>query len=573
MTSRRRAGKGAVAPAAPGRPDGGGSRARRTLLIVGVVVAVQVLLTGLSFDPSAHTGGDNAGYLSLAHSLADRGTYQELWDPAEPPHTKYPPLFPALLAGLMLLGAKSWLTFKLTAAVATTLAVAAAVLWIREVRGVGLALGVGLLLAMSNAWLYYSRWILSDPPFLFLTLASLWTLQRSTTRGGRWLAVGGALAILAYFTRSAGLPLVVAVALWLAWRRRGRALAAFAAAFAVPAVLWWLRGRGARGGGYVSEFWLVDPYRPDLGRAGAVDLLLRMGTNLRRYVVEILPEGLTGVLTGAVAVLGVALVLAALWGWVRRLRREPGVAELFFPLYGGLLLLWPVPWSGDRFALPLFPLLLLYGAEGLEDLLGRIHRKAVLPGLAAAFLVLALPALGSWSRDVQRATLCRAPVTEGDPFFCYGAGVREYVALARWSGRYLPEDAVVVTRKPRIFYVLSGRKAVSLPLTRDPDAFLGRLREAGAGYLTFDRVDGLASYYLPPVLQARSGAFCAVTGVGRAGQPRTELLGLREEPAGVPEEASPEGGLRIEPCPASFVRRPAPGEEAPPLTDVPLLRR
>jgi hypothetical protein len=38
---------------------------------------------------------------------------------------------------------------------------------------------------------------------------------------------------------------------------------------------------------------------------------------------------------------------------------------------------------------------------------------------------------------------------------------------------------VVVTRKPRIFYVMSGMKALSVPFTTDPDEFLQRARAGG----------------------------------------------------------------------------------------------
>ena len=73
-------------------------------VVLGVVLAVQAVVLVVVFDPTPHNGGDNAGYLALAHSLVDRGAYLELWDPGEPPHTKYPPGFPVILAVMMALG-------------------------------------------------------------------------------------------------------------------------------------------------------------------------------------------------------------------------------------------------------------------------------------------------------------------------------------------------------------------------------------------------------------------------------------------------------------------------------------
>lgn len=62
------------------------------------VVALSLLLSWLAFQPTPHTGGDNAAYIALGRSLLERHAYVELHDPAQPPHTQYPPVFPAILA-------------------------------------------------------------------------------------------------------------------------------------------------------------------------------------------------------------------------------------------------------------------------------------------------------------------------------------------------------------------------------------------------------------------------------------------------------------------------------------------
>jgi 4-amino-4-deoxy-L-arabinose transferase-like glycosyltransferase len=153
---------------------------KRPVLVSAVVLLVTqcILLAGV-FTQAPHTGGDNAGYVALAYSLAERGTYQELWDPAEPPHTKYPPVFAALLAGAILLGAKGWTSLKMVPLVSTLLAGLFCFFWVRERKGVGLALGVGLLFVLSDAVVDYSRWILSDPTFLALTLGGIWCLEKA----------------------------------------------------------------------------------------------------------------------------------------------------------------------------------------------------------------------------------------------------------------------------------------------------------------------------------------------------------------------------------------------------------
>ena len=542
---------------------------RKTVLLFLGVVAVQLFLTALVFTPAPHTGGDNAGYIALAHSIVERGAYLELWTPGEPPHTKYPPVFPLLLAGAMALGVRGWVGLKLVPFVSTLLVGALSFLWVRDRKGNATAAGVAILLVLSDAVLYYSRWVLSDPTFLVFTLGALWALERGereeTDSPGLWLMGGFALVLLAYFTRSAGLPLVVATLLWLILRKGWGGLAIFSISFAGLAGLWWLRGREVGGSAYVSEFWLQDPYRPGLGRVGVPELLARIWGNLIRYTTNLIPEGIVGLEGAFLPALGVAVVLLALVGWGRRLRLGPSLAEIFFPLYGGLMLLWPQVWSGDRFALPLLPLLLFYATTALHWMLHRLKPTARSLGLAGAFLILALPSLRSWAGEAEAARECRAVAKGGDPWACHGLNVQEYVLLAGWVGENLPVGAVVVTRKPRIFFVQSSVKALSLPLTTDAGEFLGRAREGGARYLTADRWDGLAAYYLPAILEARHGAFCYLTGVESGGQMGAQLLGIQPEGEGVG------GGRGLRQCPSEMrMSRPRPRDPVAP-GDIPLL--
>lgn len=522
------------------------------------VLILQGVLVGLIFTPAPHPGGDNAGYVSLAYSLVERGSYLELWNAGEPPHTKYPPVFPLLLALPMLAGVKGWMGLKAVPLLSTLLAGLFTFLWVRErgreKEGLALAAGVTLLVAVSDGVLDYSRWILSDPTFLAFTVGALWALERARKKTvgpprTRWLVAGSALVLLAYFTRSAGLPLAVAVLAWLLLGRWWRQAVGFGLAFAVPALLWRLRGTGPGERAYASEFWLLDPYRPELGRVGPMDMLARMGENVAAYATRIVPEGVVGLEGAFLPFLGIGLLLLALAGWIRAVAGKATVAELFFPLYLALLLLWPVVWSGDRFALPLLPLLFYYAGTALGRLVGdRLPSlRTALPGIA--FLVLALPALKSWSQEVQGSRSC-APLAREEPWACYGSTVQEYVAMAGWTARNLPADVSVVTRKPRIFFVTSGVRSQSLPFTTDAATFLETAGERGSRYVTLDRWDGLAHHYLTPVIRERPGAFCYVTGVEREGQVGARLLGILPEGGG---GGAGEGEVRLSLCPPSMV--------------------
>lgn len=531
------------------------SRGRLHWILLCVVVAAEGVVVFGAFNPAPHTGGDNAGYVSLGYAMLTTGSYTETFDPAGLPHTKYPPVFPALLALLMWLGARTWVALKSTAAFSTVAAASFAYLWAARRIGPWPALGVALLFGASSAVVYYSHWVLSDPIFLALTMVALWALDRGYGADGPvagWLVLGVLATGLAYFTRSAGLPLVVAVLGWLAWGRRWRPFVAAALTIGVPALAWWARGRGAPTS-YSTEFWMVDPYQPALGTIGPAGLVPRSLQNLSAYVLGHGPAGIVGARGAWVSVLGVLLVVAALYGWIRAARARVGPAEVFLPLYAGLILLWPPVWSGDRFALPLYPLVLYYGTLALRDLAARVPP---LPGnllVAGLVMAMALPATASWVRAVGDARACADVVAAEGPFACYGPRVAAFVTAGEWTGSGLPSGAAVLTRKPRIFYVLSGVPSRTFPFDTDPARLLSVAEEAGAEYVLLDEWDGLAAAYVGGSVARQPDAFCFVRSFGRPGAGGAQLLGILTRASGTSDVPSTGGDVRIAACPDRYL--------------------
>ncbi len=502
-----------------------------------VVVSVHVVLGFTSATPAIHPGGDNAAYVSLANSLAGNAGYAEPWHPEEPPHTQYPPLYPAALAVLILLGAKTWVAFKAFSLVLTGMATAFCFLWIQRIHGPRIAALIALLFGLAPGVLISAQWILAEPLFMALVFASLWLLtpdspQRSrqdrgpesSRRSRAELGAGLVLAIAAYFTRSAGLPLVVAVAIGLVAARRWAALGVFGGLFGITAVPWHLRA----GDEYVSAFWMVNPYAPDLGRAGVGDLVQRVADNLWQYTGEILPTTMAGVGGAPGLTLGLVIVGLAAWGWFVRARGQAGIPEFFFLLYTGMIVLWPSVWSGDRFLLPIVPLFLLYAGEGLARLTAG-HPKwrprvfALIVGVA--FL---LPAGSSWLDRSGQATQCRLQVRTSGPFGCYSANVRELQAMAIWTGDRLPQGSVVFTRKPRIFHAFSGHAAAVYPFTTDEGTLLMQADSLGVDHVVLGNWDGSGAMYVQPAIRNDPGRFCLVAQLQVGSGPPVLLLAIRD---------------------------------------------
>jgi hypothetical protein len=548
-----------------------------TLPLAGLVLLLHALLALLVFDPTPFTGGDNAGYIALARSLLEGRGYLELYDPATPPHTQYPPAFPAVIAAALALGIRPWVGLKLVIVGFSLAAVCFAFLWLRRRGWPGAAPWVALLVAVSPGVLELSHWVLSDVPFAAFTLAALWGFERLRPDSWGRFAFATAVATLAYFTRSAGLPLIVAVVAWLALRRRWRQLAIFLLIVGPPAAAWWLRARMLGGVDYVEQFMMVNPYAPDLGRIGPVEFVQRLIDNDRRYLSQHLPILLFGLEGRFVLVPSVAIVLLAAIGWGGRLRR-PGVAELFLPLYVGLLLAWPAVWSGERFLLPVLPLVLAYAGIGLTRLCRRVApRLTRYAGPVAAVVVLAtaVPALRS---QIEGGGACTLRYAEGDRYPCLVQDWRDYFEIAEWSRRALPEGAVVLSRKPRLFYLISGHRGRVYPLSDDPDVFFAAAREAGARYVVLDYVDRISGFYLAPVLLRRPESFCTM----RVLAPHRAVLFGIDEAGGAAEaagaapmrggEATAQAEIAFPRCPEEYWRGGGRADRAPDGGDAPARR-
>jgi hypothetical protein len=527
--SRRKRRQGQRRPPKPLRDRASRRLARfvgaRPVLVAAILAAGHLILSLLTFQPQPHSGGDNAAYLSLGRSLLEHGAFLTLYDPATPPHTQYPPVFPGILALSMAAGLDPWAPIKIVLSIFSAVAVAFTWLWMNRRRRPALAFAVTAIVAFSPGVLEQGHWILSDVPFWMFTMIALWGFERVSPALRERYAIGVVAAVLAYFTRSAGLPLALAIVAWLTFRHRWRQLAIFAAVLGPLALLWWMRARQYGGIDYVSQFWYVNPYTPELGRIGAADLLDRMVENASKYATIHLPILLTGTTGALPLVASIAAIGIGIYGWALRLKR-PSVAELFLPLYIGLLLIWPAVWSGERFLLPALPLILFFAGDGLMRVTHRLaaSRDLIVGATATAFvLVLAAPVLGMAGAQSGR---CMIEYRTGNRYACHAPAWRDFFLVSEWAHSELPAGSAALTRKPSLFWAISGHHSRNYPMSREPDSLIATARDAGARYIVLDHLDGLSQLYLGPAIIARPAAFCLVYQSPLDG---TAVLGVRDD--------------------------------------------
>ena len=163
--------------------------------------------------------------------------------------------------------------------------------------------------------------------------------------------------------------------------------------------------------------------------------------------------------------------------------------------------------------------------------------------------------------------------TDGS-FACWGPRTNEFVEAALWSGAHLPDSAIVLTRKPRIFYVESGLPSETFRFTKDSERFLAFADSVGARYVLMDYLDDAASVYIAEALIKKGGSFCSLQGFGPPDKPQTTMLGIMPPENRIEAEVREENGqvsVAMKRCPPELTR-PTPLTERSGRTEqIPLL--
>ena len=475
-----------------------------------ILAIVHLVLAALAFQPVPHPGGDSAVYLSVAQSIL-QGSYRDIFDPALPYHVVYPPGFPLITAAGLLVGLKPWIGLKIITVVFSTAMVILTWMFARR-EGSVVAMLVAAAIAVSPGVLALSHWELSDVPFTAFIIAALIAWRRVDDGKLGSVILASLLTLATYSLRSAGLALIVAAGVWLLTNKRWRDLGVFAAIIVPPAVAWSVFTRGQAG--YFKQLLVADAYSNQraLSLGG---LVTRLGENVDAYAGRHLPVLMSGASPSWMLALVLLLLALAIAEWAMRIgSSKRSVLELFVPVYAGMILLWLQQFSGERLLLPLYPFLLLYAALGLRRVTSGVPvamQRAAYVIAPSAFLLAAIPGVLD---DVESGMSCTAMYREGNHYPCVTRGWQDFLEASEITKSILPENSIVLSRKPAFLFSLSGYRGRLYPYTRDPAVLIDSARAIGARYLVTDQIDELAPRYIVPAVLRRPGAFCVMRTFG-----------------------------------------------------------
>lgn len=520
---------------------------------------------------------DSAIFCLLGKSLAQGQGYLLTSEPNPQPYFTFPPLLPLQLAALTTLFPKAddqtlQLVFKGSIQLMFLLSLPVFYLWIRQGLGKGPAVVLTALMAINPIVFKYSSDVLSDVPFWFFSITALWLVglwaSRAEQKPGKATLFLAAVLfiILAALCRQIGVALAISFLGFLALHRHWRALLVSGTLFALLIGGWQgfehayrlnhpVEADGLNQAGvnaflskspvkleFIKHFLVVNPVSNDAAKTvqGPSQVVQNAMVRLERYT-QISLDQISPPVTLKVAGKKQNLFhsfpfLAVFWiVFALGLKEAHKRFTLFAPyllLYGGILLVYP--YISPRFLLPVFPLILVCVYLGLfkvkDALESRLNARSDAPPdatpksrlrwatavLVPGFLLLTfagghLPQTLRWvnaGHKIKKAHEAPSLKPENKGF---------YQSLV-WLKGNVPQNSLVISRKPPVTYYYSGRKSIPFPFTEKTDTLYGEIRAKAAQYgknlphvyLVEDTAFGETSRYLTPVFQKYAQHFTLV---------------------------------------------------------------
>lgn len=444
-------------------------------LVLPVAVASGVYLTAASQAGLFH---DDAVYMVNAKAIADGRGFRTVSVPTEPFQTKYPILYPLLLAGIWKIAPNypdNVAVLRLVGTVSMVAFLVGATMLKRELGSEQSALSTAafvIALGCNPLVASLSTMVLSDMLFAALCVA-MWVAHLRVDERRRLtmlLVTSACLAVSALATRRTGVAFVLAGAVWAARQRRWSTLVTYAG---IVAMVTWVV--------HLPAPWSFATSNPLLDYYASYETGAFLG--LLREPVRALRIAGDNVIFAAAAVS--EFVVPSLWrpvswmlasfaliGGVATASRAGTFMSTSVVVY--LLIVLFYPFMPTRYLLPIAPLVILAifnGASLLYDMitraLVRIPRFLVLVAVSVPIAALVLTTLG-WSRwNYGQAHASTVRLWTGLPTRDEWSGFQETIDWIR--GNTNTHDVLASAYDP-MYYLYTGRQGVR-PWMHHPETY------------------------------------------------------------------------------------------------------
>lgn len=463
------------------------------------------------FDKKISLVGDNASYYMLGTALANGEGYVNIQHKEKEAHYHYPPGYPVIIASIATLISDDISTIKIGNGILLLGAILLLFFIIKKITdNEHLALAVALLSLLNYHLLSYATIMMSEIPFLFFSMLSVWLFlkvdfSKPILKNGLFFALI-ACVTFSFYIRSVALAVLVSLVFYLLFLKKWRYAVGLFGGFMLLYLPWMFRNQGATGNTYISQLALKNPYQPEQGTVGILDLFERIFINLGRYITKEIPSSMLhtqeAVYSDASAMfmewlLGFLMLALVTFG-IYKLQKFRIYILAYIVAFFGLLLLWPSVWYGTRFLLPLVPFLIFLAVFGGMEILKEIYSKLIASNGKKFLPALLIIPLASWAFIYGYHSISTLHERSNG---MYSANYQNYFALADWIKENAADDAITVARKEGLFYLFSKKNVTNYKRTLDREAQIEDLKRKKVTYVIVDQLgySSTSKYLLPAI--------------------------------------------------------------------------
>jgi hypothetical protein len=483
---------------------------------VRVLIVLQLSLLAWEFYPDLSTNGDDARYYLLGQAMREGKGYRQIQLPNAPVETGYPIAFPLLLTIVSFVSSSIMVAKIFLALCGALTTLLCYFLFKNHLRR--LLVPMLALWAVSSLMVEFSSSLMSEIPFLLFSILALVLYERSAADPKNawlfWLTI--AVSVVPMHCRSVGLAFSAAWILNTLVDKRYRFALAHVGMLAVTVVVFHVFTTWQNS--YLLQLVQKNSYAPDLGYVTVADMLERIGQNIKAYGLSIvsqslipLPYAFPPFAKTIVSALCVALILT---GWVRGFFGRMRFASLYVFLYFGILVMWQFQWSSERFVVGVLPFLYYFLLSGLDALMSLVvpakdaslARKftagSEAPSRAGGIVVWAVVAIIGFFNVYNQPKDLHLKRYLGPDW-------RNFYSCADWVRINAPQDAVVMSRKPELFYVRAKRTGLVYPFTHNTQKIIDAIDSMRVSHVVLDNFAWTATSgeYLYPAIRSNPGRF------------------------------------------------------------------
>ncbi|MDP8215762.1 MAG: glycosyltransferase family 39 protein [Candidatus Kaelpia imicola] len=438
-------------------------------------------------DPAIEISFDSPRYITTADSIASGNGYRTISEIDNNPVFYNNYIFPYIIAPLIKIFGLNPYPLKILMLVFSLLSILLFFSLTLELFNKKEALLLSVSLMSMPIFIRFSNKILTEAPFMFFLLLSLWLLNRYFQKDKK-IYLGLLLATMysLIFTRTIGIIILVPLFIY-SYAKKDRNLFITTAILTTITIItiYIIQSRTAPENNLYHIKYLLykDDFTPQQGYIDIECLIARVIDNIKFYFLNIPREIFNLPSSGILlyATLFWTLLCSGIYSIKPNFYKKSFF--VFFATYLFFFIVWP--WQSTRFIYPILFIILIYLYWGLKSLIIRIPStiKRII------YLTIILSILYSGLKEL----LLEITVNK-----IYPAEVNEVVQLSSWIKENTSQESVILSKNTALIYMLSSRKGTYIPYSYDMKKITTHIEKKGVTHILADRLNSEMIKYIYP---------------------------------------------------------------------------